>query len=47
VFFVVKNIGTATAPKGHYATLYVDDVEKDQKLVPKDLEPGETYESSF
>jgi hypothetical protein len=47
VLFVVKNIGTATAPEGHYATLYVDGVEKDKKLVPTDLEPGETYESSF
>jgi hypothetical protein len=47
VFFVVKNIGTATAPEGHYATLYVDGVEKDKKLVLTDLEPGETYKGSF
>ena len=47
VFFVVKNIGTATAPEGHYATLYVDGVEKDKKLVSIDLEPGETYKDSF
>ncbi len=43
----MKNIGTATAPEGHYATLYVDGVEIDEKLVPTDLEPGETYKESF
>ena len=43
----MKNIGTATAPKGHYATLYVNGVEIEKKLVSTGLEPGETYESSF
>jgi subtilase family serine protease len=47
VFFVVENVGTATAPRGHYATLYVDGEEMEHKLVPRDLEPGESYKGRF
>ena len=47
VFFVVENIGTATAPGGHYATLYVDGEEKENLLVRMDLKPGRTYSGIF
>ena len=52
VYFVVKNTGTAKAPKGHYATLYVVDgeekeIEIDHKIVPRALKPGRSYSSSF
>jgi hypothetical protein len=47
VYFVVKNIGAATAPKGHYATLSVDGEEIEHKLIRRDLKPGKTYKSSF
>lgn len=43
VYFVVKNIGTATAPKGHYATLIVDEGE----AMSRALKPGKTYKSYF
>jgi PKD repeat protein len=43
VYFVVKNIGSATAPRGHYATLYVDGMEKENLLVRMDLNPGRSY----
>ena len=47
VYFVVKNIGTATAPRGHHATLSVDGEEIEHKLIRRALRPGKTYKSSF
>jgi hypothetical protein len=47
VFFVVENIGSATAPRGHYATLYVDGMEKENLLVRMDLKPGKSYRGIF
>ena len=47
VYFVVKNISCAPAPKNHYATLLVNDVPIDHKRIRKDLGTGEQYESSF
>ena len=47
VYFVVKNIGSATAPRGHYATLYVDGEEMEHKLVRMDLKPGKSYRGTF
>jgi hypothetical protein len=47
VYFVVENIGAATAPGGHHATLSVDGVEIEHKRIRRDLKPGKTYRSSF
>jgi hypothetical protein len=47
VYFVVKNDGAATAPRGHYATLLVNDQAVEEKRVRRDLGPGEQYKSSF
>ena len=47
VYFVVENIGTATAPGGHYATLLVYDQAVEEKRVRRDIRPGKQYKSSF
>ena len=47
VQFIVKNIGSMTALKGHDVTLYIDGFEVDQKEIPVDLPPGGTYSDTF
>jgi uncharacterized membrane protein len=47
VEYTVLNQGTATAPGGHSTTLYVDGAEVEHKVVPQDLEPGQTFTTAF
>jgi hypothetical protein len=47
VYYIVHNNGTATAPKGHYTTLYVDGNAVEHKLVPVDLLPCQSYKDAF
>jgi hypothetical protein len=47
VSYVIFNNGTATAPSGHYTTLYVDGEEVEHKHVPADLAPGDSYTDTF
>ena len=47
VYFVVKNIGCAPAPKNHYATLLVNDQPEEEKHVRRALSPGRSYKGYF
>ena len=47
VGYLVKNIGGAVAPAGHYATLWVNDEEVCHDEVVVDLGPEDTYEGWF
>ncbi len=47
VNYTIHNRGNATAPAGHYTTLYVDEKTIEHRLVPVDLEPCETYSDTF
>jgi len=48
VYFVVKNDGAATAPRGHKATLFVNgEPVEEGRAVRKALGPGDEYKGSF
>lgn len=47
VQYTVKNIGNATAPACHYATLYVDKEFIEHKMVTEDLKPCGTHTGTF
>ncbi len=47
VHYKVHNNGTATAPKGHNTTLYVNGNAIEHRPVPVDLQPCQTYEDTF
>ncbi|MGB7001804.1 MAG: CARDB domain-containing protein [Halobacteriota archaeon] len=47
VSYVILNNGSATAPAGHYTSLFVDGEEIKDKQVPVPLAPGKTYTDTF
>ena len=47
VTYVIHNKGTATAPAGHNTSLFVDGEEIEDKQVPVNLTPRESYTDTF
>ncbi|MEA1998052.1 MAG: CARDB domain-containing protein, partial [Euryarchaeota archaeon] len=47
VSYVIRNVGSATAPAGHNTSLFIDGVEIEEKQVPVNLTPGESYTDTF
>ena len=47
ICYQIRNIGDATAPKGHYTSLFIDDKEGISDLIDSELKPGERLKRCF
>ncbi|HIE31610.1 MAG TPA: hypothetical protein EYP67_04405, partial [Methanosarcinales archaeon] len=47
ICYQIRNIGEATAPKGHYTSLFIDNEERSNDLIDSEIKPGERLKRCF